>query len=299
MPTKVAIVLNLNAGGANGGNQIQTISDAFEKVGVSAEIHQVKDGEQFSKAINLAADSDTETVVAAGGDGTVSAVAAKVAETGKILGVLPLGTLNHFSKDLGIPQDLNEAAKVIADHSVKQVDVAEVTGRYFINNSSIGLYPQLVRQRELQQRLGRGKWWAAFWAALRLLRVSPFQKVTLDLDGKELRRKTPFVFVGNNCYEMDLYKIGTRPRLDEGKLSIYLLRRGGRAGLFLLILRTIVGRLRQSKDFEEFYATRLIVETRKRRVLVAMDGEVTVAESPLEYRIHPRKLRVIVPKEKE
>src|SRR5205823_6222409 len=100
---------------------------------------------------------------AAGGDGTINAVAAQTRKTAKPLGILPLGTLNHFSKDLRIPRNVPDAVDVIAEKHVAEVDIGEVNGRVFLNNSSIGLYPRMVRIREhQQQRLGRGKWSAAF-----------------------------------------------------------------------------------------------------------------------------------------
>jgi len=176
------------------------------------------------------------------------------------------------------------------------VDVAEVNGKYFINNSSIGLYPRIVRRREQQQRLGWGKWWAAAWAAWRFMWISPLLGVKLHVDGKEFVRKTPFVFVGNNDYEMDLYNIGRRPRMDEGLLSVYLLHGSGRVGLIDLVLRTVFGRLKQADDFEDIRTDGLTVETREKKILVARDGEVSVMDSPLEYKIHPKALRVIAPK---
>ena len=130
-------------------------------------------------------------------------------------------------------------------------------------------------------------------------RGAAFQKVKLGIDGSELRRKVPFIFIGNNTYEMDLYNIGTRKHLDEGKLCVYLLRKSGRTGLLLLILRSVFGGLRHSKYFESFSVTSLSVETNTKSTLVAMDGEVASLDSPLEYRILPRQLRVTAPETKE
>jgi len=298
MERRVAVILNSGAGSAGDGALENAIESAFKRVGISISLHRVGPDSDLLNAAEDAA-SGFETVVAAGGDGTISAIASVAVEKGKTLGVLPLGTLNHFSKDLGIPQDIDGAVDVIASNHIRDIDIAEVNGRYFINNSSIGLYPRLVLTRERRQRIGYGKWWSAAWALTRIVRWSPFQKVKLEIDGRALRRKTPFVFVGNNIYEMDLYNIGTRMRLDEGKLCVYLLRKSGRTGLLLLVLRSVFGGLRSSKYFESFNVTTVSVETRKRNTLVAMDGEVSTMDSPLEYKILPRKLRVIAPAAKE
>lgn len=298
MGKRVTVILNSGAGRAGNDNIEKTVRSEFERAGCQVNCHRVRSGDELISTAQ-GATSESDVLVAGGGDGTISAVASVAAQEGKVLGVLPLGTLNHFSKDLGIPQEIAGAVNVIAGGNIRQIDIAEVNGRFFINNSSIGLYPRLVLKRERQQRLGRGKWWAALWALTRMVRLDPFQNVKLELEGNELRRKTPFVFIGNNVYEMDLYNIGTRPRLDEGKLCIYLLRRSGRAGLFLLIFRTLFGGLRRDRNFEEFHTTKLTVETRRGSMLVALDGEVAALETPLEYKIHPGELKVIVPRNKE
>jgi len=297
MRARVVVIVNSGAGSVESDRQSDEIRQAFHDNGIYAEIQTVQPGMKLNELAEDAVQSDAEIVVAAGGDGTVSSIANQLIGTNKTLGVLPLGTLNHFSKDLQIPQDIIEAIRVIANGVLRRVDVGEVNGRYFINNSSIGLYPRIVRKREQQERLGRGKWWAAAWAAWRFMWISPFLKVKLDLEDNELRRKTPFVFVGNNEYEMDLYNIGRRLKLDNGQLCVYLLHRKGRTGLFLLVVRTLLGMLRQAKDFEEFRTRVLTIETRRKRMMVAFDGEVSVLETPLEYRIHPQSLRVLVPRE--
>lgn len=291
----------LNTGGGSCSDDTEhLIRDAFTEQGVEANISCAAVGSEIEALVEKAIASDGEVIVACGGDGTVSGIAAAVAEAGKTLGVLPLGTLNNFSKDLGIPQDLAEAVRIIIEGNTTTIDLAEVNGRVFINNSSIGLYPKIVREREQQQeRLGHGKWRAAFWAALRNFRFSPFLKVRIEVDGKTFLRKTPFVFVGNNRYEMDTFNIGRRAALDGGKLSVYFLHRGGRFGVIMLLLRTLTGTVGQWRDFEEVLTETVTIQTRRRRLHVAFDGEVDVMETPLEFKILPQALKVISPRDKE
>jgi hypothetical protein len=152
--------------------------------------------------------------------------------SGVRFGVLPLGTLNHFAKDLGIPLELDEAVRNLATGLPRQVDVGEVNGRIFLNNSSLGLYPDIVRDREEQQRrLGRGKWPAALWATLAALRRYPFLSMRLTVNGETLARRTPFVFIGNNRYTMEGLAIGERDCLDDGLLSLYVAQHPTRLGL--------------------------------------------------------------------
>jgi len=296
MPERVAVILNASSGVGSTDTVRDEIAAALSEVGIEASITLVGGGEDLNEIAGKAADAN-EIVIAAGGDGTISAVAAAVHKAGKTFGVLPMGTLNNFSKDLGIPQDIAGAVAVIQKGVTRTIDLGEVNGRAFINNSSIGLYPRIVRKREKQQRLGYGKWRAALWAALRIFMRGRFVKVRITLDGKTFFRKTPFVFVGNNRYEMDLYNIGRRSTLDGGKLSIYFLHRSGRWGVILLLWHTLTGRVRQWRDFEEVLTDSVTIQTRRRRISVAYDGEVTTLETPLEYKIIPNALKVIVPAE--
>jgi diacylglycerol kinase family enzyme len=292
----IEVIINASGGTFVQGETEEFLADAFAANGLNANICLAKTGDQVDELAKAAVASDAEIIVAGGGDGTISSVATTVYGSNKALAVLPLGTLNNFSKDLQIPQDISEAARVIAEGHTTEIDLAEVNGRIFINNSSIGLYPRIVRKREQQQRLGYGKWRAAFWAALRSLRLSPFLKVRIEIDGRSFLRKTPFVFVGNNQYEMDLYNIGRRPSLNGGKLSVYFLHRGGRWGVILLLLRTLTGTVKQWRDFEEVLTDSVTIQTRRKRIQVAFDGEVSVLQTPLHYKTLPKALKVIVPK---
>ena len=297
MGPAIEVIVNSGSGSVLGDETARTLRERFIAFGIRANVHLATSGEEIIKLAKQAAISVTEVVVAGGGDGTISAVAAEIAGAGKTLGVLPLGTLNNFSKDLGIPQNLDSAVRTIAHGVPVEIDLAEVNGRVFINNSSIGIYPKMVLRRERQQqKLGRGKWTAAIWASLRMFRVSPFLRVEIELDGKVFERRTPFVFVGNNEYEMDLYNIGRRPRLDGGKLSLYFLHRQERWGLVVLAWKTLTRQLRQWKDFEAVETEHVVVRKKRKRARVAIDGETMIMETPLDYRILPKALKVVVPR---
>lgn len=292
----IEVIINAGGGSFVENETEQLLIDQFAVNGLRANIRLARSGDQISEFANAAVGGDATVIIAGGGDGTISSVAGIVSTSGKTFGVLPLGTFNNFSKDLNIPQDIAGAVRVIAEGHTAVIDLAEVNGRIFINNSSIGLYPRIVRKREQQQqRLGRSKWSAAIWAALRMFRVSPFLKVEILVNGRLFLRKTPFVFVGNNEYEMDLFNIGRRRALDKGKLSVYFIHRGGRLGAFVLLFRTITGTIKQWRDFEQVLTESVMIQTRRRRLDVAFDGEVSLVDTPLRYRILPQALRLIVP----
>ena len=289
---KIDVIVNASSGAGDRADVQQRLAAAFKAIGVDARISLAGDGVECVKLAQRAARSDAERVVAGGGDGTISAVAAAIIDSDKTLGILPLGTMNHFAKDLEIPLDLEDALQqAVAGHAAR-VDVGEVNGRIFLNNSSLGLYPRIIREREKQQRLGWGKWPAYIWAALAVLRRYPFLEIRLSVGGKESTGRTPFVFVGNNEYAMERLYIGGRTCLDKGELSVYTTNRTGRLGLIRLAVSALLGGLRQERDFVAFTTKDVWIGTPHKRVRVALDGEVTVMEPPLHYRVRPGALRV-------
>lgn len=275
----------------------QRLVDLFTQQGVKPHLVLAHEGRDILALTRRAVRERSHIIVAAGGDGTLNAVAAALVDTDVALGIVPLGTLNHFAKDVGIPLDLAGAVRTIFKGRVVRVDVGDVNGRIFLNNSGLGLYPLIVRDRQKQQkRYGRGKWLAFVWATFRVLRRYPFLRLDLCLNGTDIiRRRTPFVFVGNNVYQMDALNIGSRLQLDAGTLSLYTTQPVGRLGLLKLGIHLLAGQLHGRDDFSAFTAQELVIKTRQRRLRVATDGEVTVLKTPLHYRIRQRALPVIVP----
>jgi diacylglycerol kinase family enzyme len=274
------------------------VRDGLRMRGIEAEIRQLAGGE-IAEAVRSFVSANTEkvhpTIVVGGGDGTLGSAASVIAGTNVVLGVLPLGTLNHFAKDLGVPTDLDEAMDVIASGRVSTIDVAEVNGRVFINNSSVGVYPFLVAERTAEQkRRGIGKLAAIIPALLRTIRGLSWQRVTLISGGgspQELR--TPCVFVGNNLY--DLTALGKRKSLCSGELCVYVVKRQSWLGLVLLPFKVVFGLADAAEDVEVFRLQNLDIKAHRPRMLVSMDGETTESATPLHYRIRPGALQVLVP----
>lgn len=295
----VVAVINARAGAGHAEKLAAHITAQFARHGLHATVHLARSGEDMLQTARAAVRDKVPVVAVGGGDGSVNAVASTLLadpHCQSALGVLPLGTLNHFAKDLNIPLALDDAIANIATGRRLKVDSGEVNGAPFINNSSLGLYPDIVREREKQQaRLGRGKWLAFAWAAMGALRRYPFLHVRLSIDGREHWRRTPFVFIGNNEYLMSGLDIGKRTTLTAGQLSLYVCHRTGRWGLLRLALHALFGRLHEAHDFDVLTATEIHIETRKKRMRVATDGEVNLMHTPLLYRIRPASLTVIVP----
>jgi diacylglycerol kinase family enzyme len=213
----------------------------------------------------------------------VSAVASALVGTEAVLGVLPLGTLNHFAHDLRVPPDPLDALALIQAGRDARIDVGELNGRCFVNNASLGLYPAIVVGRLRHQRRGLRKW-PAFLAALAgVLRRFPLLDVRLD----GLWTRTPFVFVGNNVYATSGPGLGRRARLDEGTLCLFTTHVTSRLGLLKLLLP---GHL----ALDEACVSEALIESRRARLRVALDGEVAEMAPPLRFRVRRGALRVMV-----
>ncbi len=291
----IDVILNGTSGTAEEGSD-DKLRELFDRHGCRVRLHRVEQGEKIPEVAAAAIRDGARVIVAGGGDGTINAVAAEVAGTDAVLGVLPLGTLNHFAKDLGIPLEIEEAVAVIAAGREASVDIAEVNGHCFINNSSIGIYPRIVHAREQwQHRHGLGKGLALALAVIDVLRGYRQIGVRLEVEGKARQVSGPFVFVGNNEYNVEGFDLGSRDSLSGGLLSVYVAHRVGRLGLLGLLLRALVGRLRTADGFDVYTAREISVEPHGARVDVSTDGEIIGMKSPLEYRIRPGALRVIVP----
>ena len=289
---KTTILINLGGGSVG---ERSAIEAALESAGIAGELHWLH-GREIREAAKAAVAGGADLVIAGGGDGTVSSVAGALAGTRTKLAILPLGTLNHFARDLRIPQKLEEAVALIASGHERRVDVAEVNGRTFINNSAIGLYPLMVLDRDAQQqRLGRRKRLAMAVAVVRTLLRFSSRRLILTVNEHEAAVDTPLLFVGNNRYGLELPGAGTRERLDAGELCVVVLRRKSRWGFCAAAIRSLVGRDRPIDVVRLDHVQQLRVESAHRSLTISLDGETERMEAPLNYRIRPQVLRVIAP----
>jgi diacylglycerol kinase family enzyme len=292
----ITVLLNPAAGLKHEEAMPERLSDLFAQAGSPARIVLLGFGTDAAQEVRSAIHTGAAAVVAAGGDGTIRSVAAGLVGAHTPLGVLPLGTFNHFAKDLGIPLDLERAVGTIVALHHMSVDVGAVNDRIFVNNSSIGIYPDIVAAREDLRRQGHRKWAAFALATGRILRQYRGVRVRLEVGTLTKTAVTPFLFVGNNEYQVEGIRLGSRARLDGGRLYAYLAPRLRGSDLPKLLALALAGRAMNNQGLESFATVDLEVETpAMRTVRVALDGEVTFITAPLRYRILPRALRVIVP----
>lgn len=287
---KWVVVLNRRSGTAPDDT---AVAEALQRAGVDADIVPVPSAMGAGSIDDTAAQYDV--LVAAGGDGTVSTVAGAAVRAGKVFGVIPCGTLNHFARDARIPLDLDEAVAVLAAGRTRRLDVGVVNDRIFINNASIGAYPRMVwernraRKRGLPRPLAAGLAVARTWFDLRSVAAR------LTVDDRELVRSTPFIFIGNSAYDVEGTAIGRRPTMTDGKLSLYMAPRFGRADALLLPLRVLLKTLEEHERFESFEAAAISIETSNARIGVGIDGEVRMLDAPLRFSVRSDALETILP----
>jgi diacylglycerol kinase family enzyme len=291
---RIAVVLNDTSGTGDCAAKARQLLEIFAAAGREARVTVAAGGSELRAAIQREVEQGCDVLVAGGGDGTVNTAASILVDRDTPLGILPLGTLNHFAKDLGIPLELEDAARVILEGTLCRVDVGEVNGRVFVNNSSLGVYPAIVRLRDRYRANGVGKWIAALWAGLTVLRRNPFMAVRLIVDNESVVRRTPFVFVGNNEYRMTGLHAGSRESLVRHQLAVYVVNAERRIGLLRLGWQVLTKGIDRVRELDLLTVQDATVETRRPRLQVALDGEVLILQSPLEYRIRPAALAVRV-----
>jgi diacylglycerol kinase family enzyme len=285
----------LNSARADARTIAERVTEAARAAAVELRV-EVCDGASLTAAARRALELGSTTIAAGGGDGTISAVASVVVGTNAVLGVLPLGTLNHFARDMRIPIDLDRAIATILADRVASIDVGDVNGRVFINNASVGLYPWLVWERQQRQRQGRRKAVALAQAAWTVFRR--YRRVTVLVrheHGNPMRVRTPFVFVGNNRYQLSGLDFGSRHRLDEGRLHVCMAPELSAAEMLGVFGSVLIGRLLDVERFESIDTSDLTIDAWRPRLGVAIDGEITVMPIPLQFEIRRRALRVAIP----
>jgi diacylglycerol kinase family enzyme len=291
---RVRVVVNCGAGSVEGNEeQRREIVDAFAAAQAEAEVTFAQ-GSDLADAIRTAADERPDAVVIAGGDGSIGTAAQVLSATDLPLAVLPLGTFNHFAKDIGMPLDVAEAATSIVQGEVSRIDLAEVNGRCFVNNSSVGVYPIMVSLRDqIRQERGWGKVRSVPVAAWRVVRRFPVRRMTITADDYSAHVRSPFVFVGNNRYEVGPRGVGERSRIDGGQLCAYVTRAESPWRLFLMAVKAISRGSSRVAGLNEVSVSELVLNVHGHRVMVSLDGESATLRSPLRYRIRPGALAVL------
>lgn len=298
------ILLNAGSGSSETEQRRAVIEDVLAQAGRQFQLTLVEDPEQLAGIAAQVAEQAKAAggiLVAAGGDGTINTVAREAVAKGCLFGVLPQGTFNYFGRTHHIPEDLGDAVRALLGAQVQPVQVGAVNDRIFLVNASIGLYPKMLEEREIDKKqFGRSRL-VAFISGLKTF-FSPHRslRIMLELDGKEHALRTSTLFVGNNRLQME--QVGIAPLTDaveDGKLAAIAPKSVGKLGMLGLIVRAMMGRLGDADNLVSFAFRRMTVRPRKfygkRRVKVATDGEVTQMDTPLEFRVLEGQLLLLKP----
>jgi diacylglycerol kinase family enzyme len=235
-------------------------------------------------------------VVAAGGDGTLNAVAKRLMHTNIPMGVIPLGTFNYVARVLDIPIDVFSAADVIATGKFREVHVATINDQIYLNNASLGLYPLFIKKRELyNQHFGRFPLNAYTSGLDVLLREHKSLKLSINVDGQKYPVATPLIFFGNNQLQLCDMKLRIAECAANGKLAGVVVAKSDRFSLLKMLLKLIQGKIEQTPDVYTFCAENITVGCKKDKVTVAIDGELMELETPLNFSVQKSSLKVMVP----
>lgn len=295
---KYCVILNESAGDAtDAAERLEQLDRDLTAYGIQADLRAVTGGATDPGHVARQAVQDGYgALIAAGGDGTVAAVAAEAYRADTPMGVLPLGTFNFFARSLGIPEDADGAMKVLARGRHRRVDPGLMNGRLFLNNASIGLYPSILEQREgIYARWGRSRL-AAYGSVLSVLlgRHRPM-RLRITGDGETVERRTSLAFICNSAYQLREYGLEADDEIAAGKFALLTSRRTDRGSLLRSAWRLARGKARRAEDFDVIYARELLIQPQGGRCLAALDGEKRETTTPIRFLKAPRGLSVIAP----
>lgn len=294
-PDRIRVVMNAGSGKRRGAALAREVAEAFAACGREAEV-------RLAKGVELVAETDRAladrcgVVVAAGGDGTINAVASRLAGTEARMGVIPCGTFNYVARGLGLPETPAEAVRAICAGRERPLDLGEVNGRVFLNNASLGAYPEILRRRErIYHRWGRSRVAANWSVVLALWEFRARMRLRVTIDGETRRFKTPLLFVANNAFQLAQFDLDGRACLEDRRFALFVAPDSDRWKLIRLALKLMLGRLRAARDFELICGREILVETRARRRLIACDGEREAMRGPFRFSRRLNAVRVLVP----
>ena len=303
MTPPLFIVFNIGSGHGDAAEARAVIEGACTEAGRELQLMVVEDPKRITELAREAvrrAQQAGGIVVAAGGDGSINAVAQATLGSGCEFGVLPQGTFNYFSRTHGIPADVAQAMQVLLRETAQPVQVGLVNDQVFLVNASLGLYPKLLEDREAwKKKLGRSRLVAIGAGLMTLLRGYRNLRLRIGVHGQTHDLRTPTLFVGNNALQMEQFGFPEAQAIDAGALAGITLRPVGRLAMLGLLLRGALGRLGEADQVLNFSFRQLtVLRSRgfgKRRVKVATDGEVRWMDLPLVFRVAPESLQLIRP----
>lgn len=305
--TKLFVILNAASGKKDAEEKQQMIGDIFNEAGRAHEIILIRDASrlvEMAKETISRAQAENGAVIVAGGDGTINAVAQAVLGSGCAFGVLPQGTFNYFCRTNGIPLETDDAARALLTAQVKPVQIGFVNDRVFLVNASLGLYPQLLEDREVFKETHSRSRFNAFRSGIHtLMRYHRQLRLQIESQGKTEDVRTPTLFVGNNPLQLEQIGIPLATSVETGRLAAIRLKPMSTLAMFGLMLRVLTGRLGEAENVISFSFRRLTATpkgfSRTRRMKVAIDGEIVWLETPIVFKVAEEPLYTLIADEAE
>lgn len=300
----VIIVMNAASGHDNANDLSTQLAESLVASGRNHTLHVVRTGESIDDAARRAASQasvEGGIVVAVGGDGTINAVANAVVPLGVPLGVIPQGTFNYFGRTHGLPEDPMQALRVALEQRPQPVQVGRINGRIFLVNASVGLYPQLLEDREAwKRRFGRSRAVAMVAGIATVMGARRSLSLSWQQNGITVRERTLTLFVGNNRLQIEQLGLPQAQQVENGSLAVIAVRPTSTWSLLGLLIRGSMGRLADADYVKTFVTQQLVVQragTRwaRRPLKIATDGETFLMQAPLTFDISPQALQLIKP----
>lgn len=294
MTRRICLVANKKSG--QNSRDAEAIERAMTALGEEAWRLDWDTDAPMAGVIDRAIGEGAEIVVAAGGDGTVMAVADALQGRDVPMAVLPLGTFNFFARGLGLSEVPEEAAGEILGGRPHDIRIGMVGDQAFLNNASLGIYPAILREREtVYSRWGRFRM-AAHWSVIKtFLKFRKPMRMTITADGETEERRSALVFVARSAYQLQRFGIEGSEAIDADRFAVLIARASTRLELFAMTFRLAIGKPLRGRDYDLLTPRELTIETRRKRTLLAYDGEKTRARGPFRFHMSDRPLKIILP----
>ncbi len=297
-PERVIVIMNKGSGRQDGQSRIEKISTRFADHGIQVDFIEFKPGDKLQKvAFDAAKRSPEATIIACGGDGTISGVATGLSGTGSQMGIIPAGTFNYYARSLDLPEVVEDAVDVIAQGHTRPTDLAKINDQVFLNNASIGAYAAILQTREgIYKKWGRSRA-IAYWSVVKALATlrAPL-RLTVTVDGKSFNHRTPMVFAVSNAFQLHEMGLSGEDVIAHGGMVLLIAPDTNRWGLLKHALAIALGIARQKTDYEMHCGNEITLEMPHRARPVARDGELTSMKGPFKLYITRQALNLIVPK---
>ena len=261
-----------------------------------ADLKVLDDPSTLDRVVKETVAEGYETIVAAGGDGTIAGVTSGLIDTGVTLGVLPMGTFNFVARGLGIPEDPAEALEIALSGTARPIALGDINGRIFLNNASLGAYATVLDVREgVYKRWGRSRL-AAYWSVIKaMLTLYRPLRMKVTVDGRSMQLRSPMAFVASSAYQLEQYRFDGADAVRDGKLALILAPDESRLRLLWRAAKILMGVIHRGEDYIMHIGEDITIETRRRSRLVARDGENEKMQGPYQFKVRHDAIMVRSP----